>query len=249
MIPEIFLLFKIHPLSYKLRIIASYFRSSPSCLKQIDFPRSKGKTICVVFMQVSQYLHENRWRQRPCSPAMNMALSASGRVPREGRARLWRTTLLAKSSELYLPAHGWRERWMRLIGSQLSRQTGRGIPRAATSGMLCPMKSGGRSDRSQIVPRTVRREVYKERRQGSALYISCRFSRPSRGNRKTWLNFKRHAMALEIWPVPPQRPHRPGYRIRFPAVVSKLPLVGVSFSAVDTKTELLGYHAFGLQRP
>ena len=107
------------------------------------------------------HLHENRWRQRPCSLAMNMALSASGRVPREGRARLWRTTLLARSSELYLPAHGWRERWMRLIGSQLSRQLGRRIPRAAASRMLRPMKSGERSDRSQIVPRTVRREVYK----------------------------------------------------------------------------------------
>ena len=112
-------------------------------------------------MQVSQYLHENRWRQRPCCPAMSMALSASGRVPREGGARLWRTTLLARSSELYLPAHGGRERWMWLIGSQLSRQPGRRILRAAASGMLRPMKSGGRSDRSQIVPRTVRREVYK----------------------------------------------------------------------------------------
>ena len=88
------------------------------------------------------HLHENRWRQRPCSPAMNMALSASGRVPREGGARLWRTTLLARSSELYLPAHGWRERWVRLIGSQLSRQPGRRILRAAASRMLRPMKSG-----------------------------------------------------------------------------------------------------------
>ena len=99
-----------------------------------------------------------------------------------------------------------------------------------------PDEVRGRSDRSQIVPRTVRREVYKERRQGSALYISCRFSRPSRGNRKTWLNFKRHAMAFEIWPVPPQRPHRPGYRILFPALVSKLPLADGSFPASDTKT-------------
>ena len=180
-------------------------------------------------------MHENRWRQRPCSPAMNIAMSASGRVPREGGACLWRTTLLARSSELYLPAHGGRERWMRLIGSQLSRQPGRRIPRAAASGMLRPMKSGGRSDRSQIVPRTVRREVYKERRQGSALYISCRFSRPSRGNRKTWLNFKRHAMAFEIWAVPPQRPHRPGYRILFPALVSKLPLADGSFPQVIPK--------------
>ena len=119
-------------------------------------------------MQVSQYLHENRWRQRPCSLAMNMALSASGRVPREGGARLWRTTLLARSSELYLPAHGWRERWMRLIGSQLSCQPGRRIPRAAASGMLCPMKSGGRSDHSQIGPRTVRREVYNSLRPAAA---------------------------------------------------------------------------------
>ena len=88
-------------------------------------------------------------------------LPVFGRVPREGLARLWRTTLLARSSELYLPAHGWRERWMRLMGSQLSCQPGRRIPRAAASGMLRPMKSGERSDRSQIVPRTVRREVYK----------------------------------------------------------------------------------------
>jgi len=87
-------------------------------------------------------LTENRWRQRPCSPAMNMALSASGRVPRESGARLWRTTLLARSSELYLPAHGWRERWMRLMGSQLSRQPGRRILRAAASRILRPMKSG-----------------------------------------------------------------------------------------------------------
>ncbi len=144
-------------------------------------------------------MHENRWRQRPCSPAMNMAMSASGRVPREGGAHLWRTTLLARSSELYLPAHGGRERWMRLIGSQLSRQPGRRILRAAASRMLRPMKSGGRSGRSQIVPRTVRREVYKA-------------------------------------PVPPQRPHRPGYRIRFPALVSKLPLADSSFPASDTKT-------------
>ena len=187
-------------------------------------------------MQVSQYLHENRWRQRPCSPAMNMVLSTSGRVPREGSVLLWRTTLRARSSELYLPAHGWRERWMRLISSQLSRQPGRRIPRAAASGMLRPMKSGERSDRSQIGPRTVRREVYKERRQGSALYISCRFSRPSWGSRKKWLNFKRHAMAFEIWPVPPQRSHSSGFRIRFPAVVSKLPLADSSFPASDTKT-------------
>ena len=115
------------------------------------------------------HLHENRWRQRPCSLAMNMALSASGRVPREGRARLWRTTLLARSSELYLPAHGWRERWMRLIGSQLSRQLGRRIPRAAASRMLRPMKSGKQSDRSQIVPRTVRREVYNSLRPAAAI--------------------------------------------------------------------------------
>ena len=88
-------------------------------------------------------------------------LPVFGRVPREGLACPWRTTLLARSSELYLPAHGGRERWMRLIGSQLSCQPGRRIQRAAASGMLRPMKSGGRSDRSQIVPRTVRREVYK----------------------------------------------------------------------------------------
>ena len=119
-------------------------------------------------MQVSQYMHENRWRQRPCSPAMNMVLSASGRVPREGGARLWRTTLLARSSELYLPAHGWRERWMRLMGSQLSRQPGRRILQAAASRMLRPMKSGERSDRSQIVPRTVRREVYNSPRPAAA---------------------------------------------------------------------------------
>ena len=174
---------------------------------------------------------------------MNMAMSASGRVPREGRVLLWRTTLLARSSELYLPAQGWRERWMRLMGIQLSRQPGWRIPRAAASGMLRPMKSGERSDRSQIVPRTVRREVFKERRQGSALYISCRFSRPSRGNRKTGLNSKRHAMALEIWPVPPRRPHRPGYRIRFLALVSKLPLADGSIPASDTKTALMRYHA------
>ena len=43
-------------------------------------------------------------------------LPVFGRVPREGLARLWRTTLLARSSELYLPAHGGRERWMRLMG-------------------------------------------------------------------------------------------------------------------------------------
>ena len=157
-------------------------------------------------MQVSQYLHENRWRQRPCSPAMNMMLSASGRVPREGRVLLWRTTLLARSSELYLPAQGWRERWMRLMGIQLSRQPGQRIQRAAASGMLRPMKSGGRSDRSQIVPRTVRREVYK---------------------------------AL----VPPQRSNSPGFRILFPALVSKLPLADGSFPASDTKTALMRYHA------
>jgi hypothetical protein len=157
-------------------------------------------------MQVSQYLHENRWRQRPCSLAMNMVLSASGRVPREGSVLLWRTTLLARSSELYLPAHGGRERWMRLMGSQLSCQPGRRIPRAAASGMLRPMKSGGRSDRSQIVPRTVRREVYKA-------------------------------------PVPPQRYRSPGFCIRFPALVSKTPLVGGSFPEVDTKTVLAVYHA------
>ena len=69
-------------------------------------------------------------------------MPASGRVPREGGAHLWRTTLLARSSELYLPAHGWRERWVRLIGSQLSRQPGRRILRAAASRMLRPMKSG-----------------------------------------------------------------------------------------------------------
>ena len=134
------------------------------------------------------------------------AVAGTGRVPREGGAHLWRTTLLARSSELYLPAHGGRERWMRHLGIQLSRQPGRRIPRAATSGMLRPMKSGGWSDRSQIVPRTVRREVYKA-------------------------------------PVPPQRPHRPGYRILFPVLVSKLPLADGSFPAVDTKIELVGYHA------
>ena len=69
-------------------------------------------------------------------------LPVFGRVPREGLARLWRTTLLARSSELYLPAHNWRERWVRLMGSQLSRQLGRRIPRAAVSRMLRPMKSG-----------------------------------------------------------------------------------------------------------
>ena len=122
-----------------------------------------------VFMQVYVFdilprvphLHENRWRQRSCAPAMNMVLSASGRVPREGSVLLWRTTLLARSSELYLPAHGWRERWMRLMGIQLSRQPGRRILRAAASRMLRPMKSVERSDRSQIIPRTVCREVYK----------------------------------------------------------------------------------------
>ena len=133
-------------------------------------------------------------------------LPVFGRVPREGLACPWRTTLLARSSELYLPAHGWRERWMRLMGSQLSRQPGRRILRAAASGMLRPMKSGGRSDRSQIVPRTVRREVYK---------------------------------AL----VPPQRSNSPGFRIRFPALVSKLPLADGSFPASDTKTALMRYHA------
>ena len=97
--------------------------------------------VCDILPRV-QHLHENRWRQRPCSSATNMALSASGRVPREGGARLWRTTLRARSSELYLPAHGWRERWMRLIGSQLSRQPGRRILRAAASRMLRLMKSG-----------------------------------------------------------------------------------------------------------
>ena len=69
-------------------------------------------------------------------------LPVFGKVPREDLARLWRTTLLARSSELYLPAHNWRERWVRLMGSQLSRQLGRRIPRAAVSRMLRPMKSG-----------------------------------------------------------------------------------------------------------
>ena len=139
-------------------------------------------------------------------------LPVFGRVPREGLARLWRTTLLARSSELYLPAHGWRERWMRLIGSQLSCQPGRRILRATASRMLRPMKSEGRSDRSQIVPRTVRREVYK---------------------------------AL----VPPQRYRSPQFCTAFPVLLSKMLLVGVSFSAFDAKTELAGYHASGLRRP
>ena len=96
---------------------------------------------------------------------------------------------------------------MRLIGSQLSRQPGRRILRAAANRMLRPMKSGKQSDRSQIVPRTVRREVYKA-------------------------------------PVPPQRLRSPGFRILFPVLVSKMPLAGVSFSVVDIKGVLVGYHAF-----
>ena len=55
-----------------------------------------------------------------------------------------------------------------LWGSQLSCQPGRRIPQAAARGMLRPMKSGGRSDRSQIVLRTVRREVYNSLRPAAA---------------------------------------------------------------------------------
>ena len=46
-------------------------------------------------------------------------LPVFGKVPREGLARLWRTTLLARSSELYLPAHNWRERWVRLTPAKV----------------------------------------------------------------------------------------------------------------------------------
>ena len=112
-------------------------------------------------MQVSQYLHENRWRQRPCSPAMNMMLSASGRVPREGSVLLWRTTLLARSSELYLPAHGGRERWMRLMGQPAFVSARAEDSASCSERNASPDEVRGRSDRSQIVPRTVCREVYK----------------------------------------------------------------------------------------
>ena len=46
------------------------------------------------------------------------ALPVFGRVPREGLARLWRTTLLARSSELYLLRRSLRKRVLSPSGQQ-----------------------------------------------------------------------------------------------------------------------------------
>ena len=112
-------------------------------------------------------------------------LPVFGRVPREGLARLWRTTLLARSSELYLLRRSLRKGVLSPSGQQsFSQRKAERILRRHEQN-LCGFRcrSCVRNEMQHTAPAA--QEVYKERRQGSDLYNSCRFSRPSRGNRKT----------------------------------------------------------------